>query len=669
MAGTNNTSNTKKGPPADPIKVDGAPLADLKVLKADLSLPIPTGADPDYRSSLTAKLIAIENYAASTQTDLETNLKKALGAINNLPRQSNPEDQRFKSRAIAVVQSALKVNKVPKKFTAQAPDKAFNEEILKRSDGPVVSFMSWIRQELSPESIRRWNSANVVTAAYTLFSKHPGWERRGAPAFATAKALTEKLTSQGEFESFGTVSMSNLCSTIPHLIQAITLSGSSNDGLDAQLVGALTKIVRTCHEEPNIEYFHKMLFAPLGDCQSVYLTPEGQKALCEYASELIGLTSKVRYSGALEIVGDSFRALKGIASWTNGPEEERHLVETLKGLNDRLSSCAEKFNNQTVVAITSGFQGIDFQKLGPEAQTEIARSFEIIAQGISRMEGNLNAKALGMLLYSLSTALDISSDPMRAPLISLLSEAYQRRPGIQSPEERLTTLSDVGFLCTGLLALGPCTSKYPGMVKALWEIIRKTDYRNLGFATDTEEGVASWATINKTFALYSQQFPAHLSEKLVRLAPSAHFSASKSKSGAEARALEAIETITGASIISKSFIDGWEIDLLIKLPNENFLIVEVDGKHHEEPIKRRTDRKIRDTYLRNRGYDIVRISSLATTDEFRERIEPIVRSATPQLGSALTIDSQLHLQRAEQPAAAHKPAETPQQQSDQPRAP
>ena len=634
MAGTNNACNNKKGPPADPIKFEGAPLTDLRSLKADLLLPISTGADPDYRSSLTEKLIAIENYAATTQIDLETHLKKALGAINNLPRQSNAEDQRFKSRAIEVVQSALKVNKVPKKLTVQASERAFNEEILKRSEGPVIPFMSWIRKELAPESIRRWNAANVVTAAYTLCSKHPGWERGGAQAFATAKALTEKLTSLGEFESFGTVSMSNICATIPHLTKAITLSGSSNNGLDAQLVGALTRIVRSCHEEPNIDYFHKMLFAPLGDCQSVYLTPEGQRALCGYANELISTTSKVKYSGALEVVGDSFRALKGITSWTNGPQEERHLTETLKGLSNRLASCTEKFNNQSVVAITSGFQGIDFQKLGPEAQIEIARSFEIIAQGISRLEGNLNAKALGMLLYSLSTALDISSEPMRSALISLLSEAYQRRPDIQSPEERLTTLSDVGFLCTGLLALGPCTNKYPGMVNGLWEILRKTDHRKLSFATDTDEGVACWATINKTFALYSQQFPAHLSDKLVRLAPSAHFSVLKSKSAAEERALEAIQKIPGASIINKSFIDGWEIDLLIKLPNDKFLIVEVDGKHHEEPIKRRTDRKIRDAYLKNRLYDVVRISSLATTTEFRDRIEPIVRAAAPTLGTA-----------------------------------
>lgn len=629
MAGTNTSNNGKKSAPSDPFRVSGIPLTDIQTLIADLRLPIPTGADPDYRKSLADILLSARDRAAQTPLELEKLIKKDLGAVNQIPKPPNQEDRALKTRAISVVQSALAACKVPKKLHAQAPEIAFNDEILKMSKKPAAEFMNWIRNELDPSRLRRWNSANVVTAAYTLNTKHPSWERMGAAAAATAKALTEKLTSLAKNESFSTISMSNICSTLPPLLKAITLSGPNNEGLDEQLINSLTKIVKSSHEAPSIEYFHSMLFAPLGECQSVYLSPAGQRSLCEYAFELTRLTSTVKFADALEVVGDSFRAMKGICSWTNGPEEEDHLVKTLKGLNDRLAACTEKFNNQSVVAITSAFQGIDFQKVGPATQSEIARSFELIRQGISGMEGNLNARALGMLLYNFSNALDITAGPMHAPFRSLLAQAYDRRPQVQYPEERLTTLSDVAFLCTGLLALAPCAKQYSGFVKSIWDTIRKTDYRKLAFTSGTDEGVTSWATINKTFALYRQQIPEHLAAKLERLAPSAHASAYKSKSKAEGRALEAIQSIPGVSIINTSFIDGWDVDLLVKLPNERYLIVEVDGKHHQEPIKRRTDHKIRDPYFKDMGHRTVRISSLATTEQFQELLEPFIKAATP----------------------------------------
>jgi very-short-patch-repair endonuclease len=85
--------------------------------------------------------------------------------------------------------------------------------------------------------------------------------------------------------------------------------------------------------------------------------------------------------------------------------------------------------------------------------------------------------------------------------------------------------------------------------------------------------------------------------------------------------LREFRRLYGAHVRKQAPIGPYIVDFAI---HAHRLVIEVDGQHHVEPDQMVRDRK-RDEWLRNEGYDVLRLSTGELADAFDGCIEDILK--------------------------------------------
>jgi hypothetical protein len=352
-----------------------------------------------------------------------------------------------------------------------------------------------------------------------------------------------------------------------------------------------------------------MVFNPLAETKSVYLSSQGKAAVCRYAVTLHTKIASETDFDMVQGVGDSFRSLRGITCWCDSPETQLSLAATLKLLNDRLENSRGTIDSRGVVTILGGLRGVDYAKLTEPALSEVARTLNLVNTKLGQMTGTLNYQAVGTAINSLAVAIDVKSGPLQAATMRVLTTIANKLPDV-APEN----LVDLGTTCSALYTLHPTDKIYAILKKRLWERVDMTRSTMIEIPFDDTQKVTAWSVINQTFAVYGYKIPPFLKKTLDRVEPSVDRQTAKRPSAGESLAREVLSCSPEIGLLSTSMLAGFELDIPARfLSNNRPIIFEVDGPHHDEPCQKRSD-KIRDNFLRKNEIETVRITG-PITDE------------------------------------------------------
>ncbi len=570
----------------------------------------------EHRKALHRQLVALENVAAANPNLLVTEIKKVLGAINNIPKSTDVNERPFKGDAIKLVGSAIQVHDTPKKQQSSVEQCHRNDQILKAAMGDTISFMRWLQSELASPNAKNWNTANLATACFNLSRHHNtgsngaysrAWYTMGNEAFETARVLAEHLTTRSKSESCNAHSSLNLCRTLPHIIAALSLGREASGNLDARFIDTLSAIVKASHEAWSPEYIVDMVFNPLAETKSVYLSSQGKEAVCGYVVAAHGKISSETNFDMVQGVGDSFRSLRGITCWGHSTETQLSLHTTLKLLNDRLENSRGAIDSKGIVTILGGLRGVEYTKLTEPALSEVARTLNLVNTKLGQMSEPLNYQAVTTAINSLGVATDVKSGQITAATMRLLTSITNKLP--EFPPENLV---DLGATCAALYTLHPTEKIYEILKKRLWERVEMTKSTRIEIPFDDKQKVTAWSVINQTFAVCGRRPPASLQKTLDYIQPSVDRQTAKPPTAGETLAREALSCSPDIGLISTSMLAGFELDIPARvLKDKRLIIFEVDGPHHDEPCQNRSDR-IRDNFLRKNGIETIRITGPIT---------------------------------------------------------
>jgi hypothetical protein len=620
------------------VSLDPAVRADIATLLSEVTAP---ASMSEHRQDIQRQLVALENLKAADSALLTKEIQKVLGAINKIPRTSDESERPFKTRAITLATAAIQAHSSPRKQGASVEQCQINDEIVKQAIGDTSSFMRWLKAELNSPRAKEWNTVNLATACYSLSRRHDvgsngsysrAWFTMGAEAFETAIALAERLSSRSRNESCNGQSAHNICRTLPHITTALSLSRKTSGDVDARFINTLTSIVESSHGQWERQYIGDMIFNPLSETKSVYLSVKGKEALCRYAAALHSRLSSEADFDMIRGVGDSFRSLRGITCWCDSPHNQLALQETLKPLNDRLEHSRGIIDSKAVVTILGGLRGIDYPKLTEPALSEVARTLNLVNSRLSKLTGELNYQAVCTAIYSLGVATDVMSGPLHAATSRLLNTINDKLPR-SVPE----TLVDLGTVCSALYTLEPTDKTYSQLKKRLWQRVDNTDFNSLEIPYDVIQKVTAWSLIHQTFAVYGYRQPTALEKSLRPLQTAVDRQTQKAPSHGEARAKEVLSCSPDIKLFSTAMLAGFELDIPARRSiDQQVFDFEIDGPHHDEPCQQRSDR-IRDKFLRKNNINTVRIKGDITDENITE--------AASRAG--ITVDTtQLAVQRA-----------------------
>ena len=374
----------KKNNSGEGVSLDPVVRAGITDLLSEVTAPASMN---EHRKEIQRQLVALENVTAANSTLLVKEIQKVLGAINKLPKSKDDSERPLKTKAITLAAAAIEAHSGARKQQSREEQYLTNDDIAKQAMGDTASFMRWLKTELNSPRATDWNTVNLATACYSLSRRHDtgsngsfsrAWYTMGTEAFETAKALVERLSSRSKDESCSGQSAHNICRTLPHITTALSLSREPSGDLDARFINTLTSIVESSHEQWERQYIGDMIFNPLSETKSVYLSVKGKEALCQYAVALhTRLSSEIDFD-MISGVGDSFRSLRGITCWCDSSQNQLALRETLKLLNDRLENARGVIDSKAVVTILGGLRGIDYPKLTEPALAEVARTLNLV---------------------------------------------------------------------------------------------------------------------------------------------------------------------------------------------------------------------------------------------------------------------------------------------------
>lgn len=644
------TSNSAKTVPKDQAGSGGAWRQELATLLSELQTT-PPSADRGFRDALAQKLVAAANVQASKS--FVGDINDILGSVHHIvqPTAKYQGDRGLKSRAISILKAATAptttVNDAPKRRKVShfvAPqEKQFNAAILgaaERHKGDPQSYIDWLKGALESKA-SLWTPANITTAAYGL-CKHYSyshtqpseqsrpWERLGSPAAEIAALVTQKVHEMSRVDVFDQLSASNLCSTLPAILTALTLGRESTRGLDQVFLESVSRALRYCDSPLATHFLAPMVFVPVGRISSVHLSPAGQTALCELARLTVDVTDRAEPVPTLTLVGANFHALKGVAVWSNSSTNQSALTATLRSLNDRLevalsishdpATTSRGMDCALLAQVSAGLSGVDFNALTSEARAESARAIQMLSQHLAHLDHNARAESLGLLVHNLGTALDTNLEPVRSAVNTLLDDVR-----IAARRTKISTLDEVGYLCAALVSLHPLRHSHWELIRALWSPIESVDHRTLSPTAKRESELKCWASIHQAFALYPKRISPPLLNILNDITPRAYEQAQSNKSDAEARIAHAVRTIPGVKVLPPTIAYGFELDVLIELPNGHRLNIEADGLHHSEPGKRRSCQLVRDPFLHQNGITVIRFNAETHTSEVVERVGEIIK--------------------------------------------
>lgn len=612
------TQKKASGKAAASVSLDPSVRSDLAALLSELAAPTMS----EHRKELHRQLVALENVEAASPQLLLGEIRKVLGAINQIPKATALDDRPFKARAITLANSALQAHGTPKKLQSTVEQCHLNDRIITAAMGDTISFMRWLQSELTSPTAKDWNTINLATACFNLSRRHNtgstgaysrAWYTMGTEAFETARILAEHLTTRSRSESCNAHSSLNICRTLPHIITGLSLGREASGNLDARFIDTLTAIIGASHEKWSSQFIVDMVFNPLSETKSVYLSSQGKEAVCRYAAALHNKISSESDFDMVQGVGDSFRSLRGITCWCHSTETQRSLEATLKLLNDRLENSRGSIDSKGVVTILGGLRGIDYPKLTEPALSEVARTLNLVNAKLGQMTGTLNYQAVGTAINSLGVALEVTSGPIQAATTRLLSSVANKLPEF-APEN----LVDLGTLCSALYTLNPTDKTYAALKKRLWERVDNTKSGNIDIPFDDTQKVTAWSVINQTFAVYGYRMPASLSKKLASVQVAVDRQIAKTPSTGESLAREVLSCSPEIGLLSTTMLAGFELDIPARRLSDNRPICfEVDGPHHDEPCQRRSD-MIRDSCLRKNGIQTIRITGPITDENIIE---------------------------------------------------
>jgi hypothetical protein len=639
--------NSNKNPPANEAGHGDAWRADLSALLNELGTPRPQ-ANRQFRDQLAEKLVEAANIAASKT--FVGDINKVLGSVNQIiqPSAHYKDDRGLKKRALEILKAATvppdgpdnkpKQRKVSDHVAYQ--ERRFNNIILdaaERHRGDPLGYVGWLQRSLTSNSLL-WTAANLTTATYGLCKRYSHippqdqqrpWERLGTPAAEVAALITHKAHEISQVEAFDQLSASNLTSTLPHVLTALTLGRETTRGLDQLYIESVARALQYCESALIPTFLAPMIFVPLGKVSSVHLSPGAQTALCELAKLTVDLTEKADPVPTLRSVAANFHALKGVTVWSNSLDNQRALCAALQGLNERFAAALSEIggrvaplrsaNSQIVAEVSAGLSGVDFNYLTDDARKQSTRTIEMLGECLALMDHRATAESLGLLIHNLGTALDAHQEPLHGAVNALLEDVR-----IAANRTRISGLDEVGYLCAALVSLHPLRHSHWELIRALWSPIESVNHLTLSPTAKPENEIKIWASIHQAFALYPKRLSPPLLKMLGDIAPRAYDQARANKSDAEVRIAQVVRTIPGVKVLPPTIAYGFELDVLVELPQGQRLNIEADGLYHSEPGKRRLGLLVRDQFLPQKGIEVMRFDTEVHANEVIRRVNELL---------------------------------------------
>lgn len=596
----------------------------LDQLVNDFITGLPPGGDPSFRKRIDNVMDRLHQVDNVSELNLYKIFSQVRGALSQISAKGggnlDPEQRRIREENTTYRDHALKIaaegvrlfsiptvdRSLPEHFTLNGDINSAFELAVKDPGNGTYGFIEFLTGRLTDPK-QEWNAVNIVTALYKLGDLDPQWPSRPFGQ-AVGGHLIEKLVTVADKYIFNGHSVCNLAESAPALIDVVNRMHPKNPILEKRLFSALGKAIQYTKEMPDEAFADKSFLYPLREIVSSYLSPEGSAALCAYVAKLNHLFSQMSYSRSLGTVAATFHAMNGIGSWARHPDSDAKLTVMLKNLNDRLERATIQLDSLSAASIVYGLRGLDVRNLSGDAVEQVTRTIRLVTDKLNALPPGrtLDHRAVSSIVHGLTLALDETQGGILRATSGLLSAVNRRLPN------ETTTFDELGALCGALVTLRPHISEHREIARDLLNSAISGSSRQVTPYVGGHSTRVAWQVIQQAFALYQQKMPEPIQAAIDNLAPSVVNTTVPTRS--EMRVREWARSYPGVVIENVQFIDGFELDILIK-PNIN---IEVDGGHHREPAKVLTDR-VRDSHLSRHpgpGLRVLRVPSNITREDF-----------------------------------------------------